>query len=385
VAGLPDNPGAWLMAVAKHRAIDVMRREARMVAVDWSGAFEPQAAIAPMIEEAFALPAVRDEQLRMMFSCCHPRVSEDVQVALILNILCGFGSAEIASAFLVSRAAMEKRLARGKKALAESERLFDLTGDDFVSRLSAVGRALYLLFNEGYHGTSAEGAVRRELCREAMYLTTLLLESPAAASPETCALAALMCLQAARLSTRLDPDGRLLPLAEQDRSQWDRELIDRGLRWLDRSAAGDTVTSYHVEAAIAAAHATSPTLEQTDWSGIVTLYDRLMQIAPSPIVALNRAIAVGERDGPARGLDALRAIAENDRLHTYPFYAAALGEMEFRERHFDAAARHFAAAAKNARTSAERQFLERRLAECAATTDKVRSSSSVVRARHGRR
>jgi len=370
VRGVPDNPGAWLMSVAKHRALDVVRRErsARAFAADTTGALASEWTLVPAIEEAFALSTIRDEQLRMMFSCCHPRLNEEVQVALVLNILCGFGAAEIASAFLTTRAAMEKRLARGKKVLAGAKRLFDLADTEFGARLSAVRRALYLLFNEGYHGSSDEGAVRGELCQEAIYLATLLMESPLTGSPETVALAALMCLQAARLPTRVDSGGNLSPLLHQDRSRWDGPLIERGLALLDQSAIGDTVTAYHVEAAIAAAHATAPTLAETNWEQIVRLYDRLMAIAPSPVVSLNRAIAVAERDGPAVGLELLHTIIDRDRLHRYPFYAAALGEMELRCGHRDAALRHFRSAADVARTGAERRFLERRIQDYDLTT-----------------
>src|SRR4029079_14217050 len=213
VRGIPDNPAAWLMTTAKNRAFDVMRRErnARTFAPELARLLEDGRTMEPVLEEAFAPPAIRDEQLRLMFSCCHPRLAEDVQVALILNILCGFGAAEIAAAFLASRAAMETRLSRGKKTLAGSRRVFDLSDSDFAARLSAVRAALYLLFSEGYHGSGTESAVRLELCEEAMRLVALLREYPAAATPETDALAALMHLHAARLPTRLPPPGRVTP------------------------------------------------------------------------------------------------------------------------------------------------------------------------------
>jgi RNA polymerase sigma-70 factor (ECF subfamily) len=231
VRGVPENPAAWLMAVARHRALDVVRRErtARTFAPELTRTLESEWTAAPAIDEAFALSAIRDEQLRMMFSCCDPRLPKDTQVALVLNILCGFGAAEVASAFLTGRAAMEKRISRGKKILAGSKRLFDLADADFAARLSTVRRALYLLFNEGYHGASAETAVRAELCSEAIRLTLLLLEFPPAASPETHALAALMCLHAARLPARADAAGDLNPLFEQERSRWDAHLIEQGL------------------------------------------------------------------------------------------------------------------------------------------------------------
>jgi RNA polymerase sigma factor (sigma-70 family) len=366
VRGVPENPAAWLMATAKNRALDVVRRErtARTFAPEVARLLESEWTTAPVVDEAFGAPAIRDEQLRMMFSCCHPRLPEDAQVALVLNILCGFSAPEIASAFLSGRAAIEKRISRGKKVLAGSRRLFDLADAEFASRLSAVLRALYLLFNEGYHGASAESAVRVELCNEAIRLTLLLLEHPPAAAPETTALAAMMCLHAARLPARIDAAGDLSSLEDQNRSRWDAALISQGLALLERSAAGHEVTAYHLEAAIAATHAGAPTLEATDWPAIVSLYDRLMEVAPSPVVALNRAIAVAERDGAEQGLAEMRAIAGHERLDNYPFYPAALGELELRLGHPDAAREHFSTALELARNPTERRFLEKRLRAC---------------------
>lgn len=367
IRGLPDNPAAWLMAVAKHRALDEVRRErtARTFAPELSRTLASEWTLRPAVDEAFAPQAIRDEQLRMMFSCCHPRLREDAQVALVLNILCGFGADEIAAAFLTGRAAMEKRISRGKRTLASAKCLFDFGDKHFGSRLSAVRRALYLLFNEGYHGASPEHAVRADLCDEAIRLVQLLLEAPAAAQPETYALAALMCFQAGRLPGRIDSGGDLHPLVEQDRLRWNADLIARGLRLLDQSAIGSTVSAYHVEAAIAAAHATAPAAVATDWASIVTLYDRLMVIAPTPVVALNRAIAIGERDGPERGLEAIREISDADRLSRYPFYPASIAEFERRRGNFSRADEFFGAAAKLARNAPERRFFERRRNECA--------------------
>jgi RNA polymerase sigma-70 factor (ECF subfamily) len=366
VRGVPDNPSAWLMAVAKHRALDVIRRDntARTMAPELARVLQSEWTLAPAIDEAFTSPVVRDEQLRMMFSCCHPRLSEEVQIALVLNVLCGFGASEISRAFLTSCAAMEKRISRAKKVLAGGKRLFDLSDADFGTRLSAVRRALYLLFNEGYHSGSGTHAIRAELCGEAIRLTMLLLEAPSAAQPETYALAALMCLLAARLPARLNVAGDLNPLPEQDRSRWDPRLVEDGLALLDRSATGPAVSAYHLEAAIAAAHATARSIETTDWTAIVHLYDRLMDIAPSPVVALNRAIAIGQRDGPDSGLEALHAIPDSDRLRDYPFYPAALGELELRRGRAETARDLFASAAALARNSTERRFLERRAREC---------------------
>jgi RNA polymerase sigma-70 factor (ECF subfamily) len=300
-----------------------------------------------------------------MFSCCHPRLAEDAQVALILNILCGFSVDEVAAAYLSSHAAVEKRIPRAKKTLAEWGPLFDLTSaGDFAERLPAVQRALYLLFNEGYHGASAAFAVRTELCEEAMRLCALLLEHPQGATPSTCALAALMNLHAARLPARMDAAGRLLTLAEQDRGAWDQARVAQGLQWLEQSARGEEVTAYHLEAGIAAVHARAARPEETDWAQIVALYDALLAVAATPVVALNRAIAVGQCSGPEAGLAALRALPNPERLNAYPFYHAAYGEMELRRGDAVAARGHFAAALDVARNDQERHHLERRIAAC---------------------
>jgi RNA polymerase sigma-70 factor (ECF subfamily) len=297
----------------------------------------------------------------MMFSCCHPELPLPAQIALMLNILCGFGAPEIAAAFLTNRAVIEKRITRGKKVLARSPTLFDLSDADFAERLTAVHRALYLLFSEGYHGASAKSAVRYELCDEAMRLAALLREHPATRGPATFALSALMALHAARLPSRLDASGDLLSLWDQDRSTWDGELIAEGRWLLDQSAVGDELTAYHVEAAIAAVHAAAPTHAATDWNAIVGLYDRLMALEPSAVVELNRAIAVAGRDGPDQGIEAIGLIQDRDRLADYPFFPAALGELERRRGNLTAAARHFAAALRLARSDTERRYLEKRM------------------------
>jgi RNA polymerase sigma factor (sigma-70 family) len=365
--GMPENPSAWLMATAKNRALDVLRRQrtARTFAPELGRLLESEWTLAPAIEELFAANAIKDDLLRMMFSCCHPRLSEEAQVALILHILCGFSVDEIAGAFVSSHAAIEKRIIRSKKVLAGSKKLFDVTaGAEFSARLPAVQRALYLLFNEGYHGASPEAAVRAELCHEAMRLAAVLLEHPPGASSTTYALSALMALNAARLSARVDAAGNLNSLFDQDRSRWDKKLVLEGLKLLEHSATGSALTEYHVEAMIASVHSTAARAEDTDWVAIVSLYDTLMGICPSPIVALNRAIAIAQRDGAERGLEEIDAIADRDRLAGYPFYSAALGELELRRGNHRIARDHFRAALALARNVMECDFLERRLAAC---------------------
>ena len=274
---------------------------------------------------------------------------------------------EIASAFLVSPAAMEKRLSRGKKLLAESGHLFELTAADFLPRLSAVHRALYLLFSEGYHGASSLAVVREGLCRDAMRLVRLLVDHAPAATPETYALAALMWLLAARLPARIDHAGNLKDLFEQDRSLWDEGLLAEGTRLLEQSASGEVLTEYHVEAGIAGMHAAAGNARETRWGDIVELYDVLMRIRPSPVVALNRCMAIAQHEGPAKGLEAVRAIEDASRLAAYPFYPAVLGELELRRGRTEAARGHFEEARRLARNDGERRFLDHRIEECART------------------
>jgi RNA polymerase sigma factor (sigma-70 family) len=364
VRGIPENPSAWLLTTAKHRALDLMRKErtARVFAPEISRSIESEGELCSVVDAAFSPGAIHDEQLRMMFSCCHPQLGEEARIALILNILCGFGAAEIASSLLASRAAIEKRISRGKQLLAGKKALFDLNDAEFEVRLSTVRHALYLLFNEGYHGASRAGAVRTELCSEALRLTELLSAFAPAATPTTHALGALMSLNAARLPARIDATGDLLALPEQDRARWDERLLRAGLELFERSTAGEELSAYHVEAAIAVAHVSAPTVRSIDWRAVVSLYDRLFQIAPSPVVALNRAIALGERDGAERALRELRRIEDVERLAAYPFYPAALGEFELRLGHFAAARGHFRAALELCRNETERRFLEKKLA-----------------------
>ena len=363
--GVPAHAAALLTAAAKNRALDVFRRArvAQRFAPDVQRFIESEWTLRPGLDALFLPDALKDDELRMMFSCCHPRLHEDVQVALVLHMLCALGVDEIASAFLVSPAAIEKRLSRGKKTLAAAKRLFELTAEDFAPRLTAVHRALYLLFSEGYHSASSEGVVRIDLCREAMRLAHLLVEHATAATPATHALAALMWLDAARLPARIGDDGNLRPLLTQDRSRWDAALIAEGIRLLGRSATGDQLTEYHVEAGIAAQHAMASTAEATDWGEIVRLYDVLMKIRPSPVVALNRAMALAEHEGPAHGLAALATIEDVQRLARYPFYPAAVAELELRCGRPAVAQTYFERAKALARNEVERRLLDRRLEE----------------------
>lgn len=359
--GLPDNPSAWLMRVARNRAIDLVQRDEHF------RYFLPELTHLLRLREerehevAFARE-IDDDQLRMMFSLCHPELSPDVQVTLILKTLCGFSVAEIAHALFTSEDAIEKRLGRARRLFRASGTFVEAA--KIGERLETIHQAIYLLFNEGYHGSHSERTIREDLCMEAIRLALLLSEHPDGGQPTTHALLALLCLHAARLAGRIDDDGGLIQLEMQDRSKWDRELIGRGLVALEKSFAGTELSEYHLEAAIAAAHGAAATYDETDWPHIAGLYDLLYRLNPSPVVALNRAIAAGNAFGAERGLLEMQQIAGSAKLEDYPFYPAAQGEFHLRAGRADEAAAYFARAMQLARTGAEAAFFQRKLESC---------------------
>ncbi len=362
-SGAPRNPAAWLMRSAHNRAIDLLRRQDRLdpIGPELLAALESPAA------EVDDEHAISDDELRLMFSCCDPALSAVAQVGVILKYLCGFSVQEISQAFLSGESAVEKQLFRSRRALEERGALFEVRDPAQVrSRLPSVQSAIYLLFNEGYHGAHPQQAVREDLCHEALRLCLLLSRLPAAAGPETQALLALFCLLAARLPGRVDDDGNLLLLAEQDRRTWDRKLIAEGLRRLDLSAAGVALTAWHLEAAIAARHSAAESFPETDWGSIRQLYDLLLRLRPTPVVELNRAIAVGMADGPEAGLKALAEIGDRERLARYPFLPAAVAEFELRAGRPERAAVQLRAALLLVRNPAEEAVLARKLLACGA-------------------
>ena len=291
-----------------------------------------------------------------------------MQTALILHVLCGFGVHEIAHAFLTEHGTIEKRITRGKMALREAGMLYEMRSKAAIAGAPRPGAlsTLYLVFNaEGIAGRDSEISpfLLGASCAEAMRLLAMLLEHEAAAAPRAFALLALMCFHAARLATRLSDAGSLVLLHAQDRSKWDAALIRRGVSLLERAAEGDAVSAFHLEAAIAAKHALAPRVDETDWRGIVELYELLMCAKPTPIVALNRAIAIGQFEGPEAGLIALEAIPPNS-LAGYPFYAAALGEMHQRAGRPTQAAKQYRRALADARSPLEADVFRQRIASC---------------------
>ncbi len=363
--GIPKNPAAWIMRASRNLALDVVRREkvfrnkeSEIVQVMERESSAADAAIFPDQELA-------DDRLRMMFVCCHPLVPAEAQVALALNTLCGFSVAEISRGFLTTEAAIAKRLTRAKQKIREARVPFEIpAGEELTRRLDGVLSSLYLLFNEGYKASSGERLVREEVCSEAIRLAGLLAEHPAGNQPRTHALLALMLLNAARTPTRLDGDGNLLRLKEQNRSRWDHPMIARGMFHLARSAEGEEVTGYHLQAGIAACHCSARDYESTDWPQILSLYDRLVELDNSPVVALNRAIVVATIHGPGAGLDAIAAIKGREELDSYYLFYAVLGELEAQLDDPLAAAGYFRKSLQLAETKSEQLFLSKRFRAC---------------------
>jgi RNA polymerase sigma factor (sigma-70 family) len=358
--GLPQDPKAWIIRAAHNRAIDIIRREQRHRSL--LPELATTAALTDTIEAALAPAADGANQLAMMLAVCDPGLTRETQVTLILRWLCGLSPKEIAQTFLVGTATIDRRLHRGRARLRRLGALPDVDRlSDIEARRTSVLQALYLLFNEGYHGSDPQDPVRPFLCIDALRLTELLLEVRATTHADVHALAALFCFDAGRLATRVDEHGVFVPLEDQDRSRWDRGLIERGLAQLARSATGDHMSRWHLEAGIACEHAIAPSVRETDWERIVMLYDLLVRQSPSPVVALNRALAVAERDGVAEGRRALMALAGDRKLSTYPFYWAARADLERRAEQPAAARSSYERAIAFSRSSAERVSYERRL------------------------
>ena len=363
--GVPKNPSAWLTQVTKNLALDVIRREKSFAGkVDAIAASIEHSAGGAAQGEGMDDGEIRDDRLRLLFVCCHPHLAQEAQVALALKTLCGFSTVEISRAFLTTEASIAKRLTRAKQRLRDDGIPFEIPeGAQLSARLDAVMQTLYLLFNEGYKASGGERLVREELCMDAIRLITLLAEHPAGNRPHVHALRALMLFNAARLGTRMDDAGNLLLLEEQNRAQWDSEMIARGMSHLARSATGETLSEYHLQAGIAACHCAARDYASTDWPQILVLYDHLVQLDASPVVALNRAIAVAKAHGPAAGISAIAAIPDRSRLESYHLLYATLGEFESRLGNHAQAVIHFRQALRLAETKSEQEFLSRRLRE----------------------
>jgi RNA polymerase sigma factor (sigma-70 family) len=362
--GIPKNPAAWITQTAKNLAYDLLRREKFFrekqteiaVSVEqWSG--DSVLDDSPLFETE-----IKDDRLRLIFACCHPQLALEAQTALALKTLCGFSAAEIAKAFLTTEAAIAKRLTRTRQKIRELRIPFEIpSGEEFLVRLNGVLQTLYLLFNEGYKASSGENLVREDLCYEAIRLATLLAEHPLANQPRTHALVALMLLDAARLPARVDTEGNILRLKEQERSKWSRPMIEGGIIHLGQAAAGNELSEYHIEAGIAACHCMAEDYESTDWSRILSLYDQWTKMNSSPVIALNRAVAVANVNGPGAGLEAVEAIRGRRELDSYYLLYAVLGEFEAQLHHLESAAAHFRKASQLTEVKSEREFLSKKV------------------------
>jgi RNA polymerase sigma-70 factor (ECF subfamily) len=352
--GLPDRPTSWLAHVARNRAIDILRRDRRFDSLSESPAAESVTAILSPDADA-------ENQLNMMFAICDDALSPETHVTLMLRWLCGFSAHEIASAFLVDTQTIDRRLHRGRTRLEELGTLGEVTrAEEVIARQPSVEQALYLLFNEGYHGS--ERTLHPAMCADALRLVELLLSVSVARHSSAHALAALFCFTAARLTGRLSPEGVVVPLAEQDRGRWDRSLVDRGIVHLGESADGDRLTRWHLEAGISFEHTTAESAAQTNWTKILRYYDALLGICPGPVVAMNHALASAEVHGLDAGRSALASLEGDPKLAAYSFYWAARADIERRSgRGADAEALYLRAIAL-ARSDAERRSYETRCA-----------------------
>jgi RNA polymerase sigma-70 factor, ECF subfamily len=364
--GTPSNPAGWLFRVAHNIAIDAVRRD--KVFGD-----KADAIVAALTSSATSLPTdphveeqLQDDELRMIFMCCHPALSREASVALSLKTVGGFGVREIARAFLADDAAIAQRLLRAKRQIRDEQLSLDLpAGGALSGRLDAVLAVIYFMFNEGYAAHGGEDLIRQDLCYEALRLGRLVARA-SIATPRVHALVALMALQAARLDARVDHAGDLVLLDEQDRGHWDQRLIGMGFHHFDRAIGGDDVSEYHVQAAIAATHTRALDPSAVDWPLILGLYDQLLSINPSPVVALNRAVALAKVRGAAEALAAIAPLERDPKLRRYYLLLAVRGHLLLEVGRVPDAAKAFRAALACPCSDPERRFLQRKLAMCAA-------------------
>ncbi|HYG18709.1 MAG TPA: sigma-70 family RNA polymerase sigma factor [Ohtaekwangia sp.] len=365
IRGIPDNPSAWMLTVARNKVLDVLRRERhhKEFARDTSVLLKSEYSAGATVDHLFRQHPIEDEQLRMMFVCCHPGIPGEGQVALILKTLCGFSVAEIARAFVTNQENITKRLFRAREYFRQHQVPFELPAVEALDdRLARVIEAIYFLFNEGYNATHHIHLIRDDMVEEALRLGNLLLGHEATRRPETFALLSLMCLQASRLYGRIDSDGNLLLLRDQDRSQWNAELIDKGRGFLNQASQGTQTSKYHFEAAIAFEHCIAKTYGDTNWKRILQLYDWLLQLQPNGVVQLNRLIAYAALHGIAAALPAMEKLKDDPALKHYYLLYATLGDWHAQRKDNATAADYLRQASMLAAAPAEKKFLEGRIA-----------------------
>lgn len=363
--GIPDNPSAWLFRTAKNKAIDIIRRNKHSQQYDFTdnekilltSGYTLNAAMDNFWKEEL----INDDLLRMMFACCHPSISEENQITLILKTLCGFSTAEIAKAFLSCENTVSKRLYRTKEFFRQNKVKLEIpSADEIKNRTDAVLNAIYLLFNEGYNSTSSENVIRKDIIEEAMLLCKLLTENKHTQQPEAFALMALMCFHASRSESRLTAEGEIILLPVQNRNRWNRELIKKGNEYMNKSAFGDALSTYHLEAAIAFEHCTAENFEQTNWERILQYYEWLCKISPSPVTELNKVIVVMQVHGAEAALIELQKI-NYKKLEKYYLYYSLLGEIYSRLNNKTGAKENFSMAILLTQSQAEKKMLKNKI------------------------
>lgn len=379
--GIPENAAGWLYTVARNKTLNILRHERQsMPAVDELDSIattKAETAFESFNKENIA-DEIQDSLLRMMFVCCDPRLTEESQVALILKTLCGFGIAEIASAFLTNEATIQKRLVRARKKLRDARISMELPAtEELPARLYGVLTAVYLLFNAGYKTTATNASrdtatpekdvrlIRREVCFEAVGLLEILLQSDLFVDdPGVHACYALLLFNTARFDARQDAEGEILRMADQDRAKWNRQLITRGVTHLEQASAGGLATEYHIQAAISAYHCAAPDYASTDWPAILALYDAWLEQESSPIIYLNRAIASSRVHGPTRAIQELEDMADEPAFHNYYLFDSTLGELNFEAGNIARAIEYYQSALELGGLPAEQRLLQQRIDQC---------------------
>ena len=366
--GAPENPSAWLFKVAKNKALNIISHEKQKTKYvsDVSHFLKSQWTAEPALEHIFSEQEILDDQLRMIFTCCHPAISTDSQVALTLKTLCGFSIPEIARAFLTTDENVNKRLVRAREKIREDKIPFEVPGGNLLEgRLDAVLQINYLLFNEGYSASKGNDLIRYELCEEAIRLSELIAAHPTLQNKSgVYSILSLMYLNACRFKARTDANGNILTLAEQNRSLWDRSLMQKGFLYLEKSTSHRTLSIYHILGAISAYHCAARDFESTDWKGILTLYDKLVEMDSSPIILLNRAIAVSKVQGAAQALDELETIKESPALMNYHLFYSTQAEFYIQTNDFKKASLLLEKAIGLSPLIAEKDLLKRKLDLC---------------------
>lgn len=364
IKGIPENPTAWLFTAARNKAVDVLRKQQRtqQYAKELTPLLQSGYSLIPTVNEVINTNNIDDDRLRMMFVCCHPSLSTEAQVTLILKTLCGFSVTEIAKAYVTNYDTIEKRLYRAKQIFKDKKVEFELPPpQQLEERMDVVLLSVYLLFNEGYNATSNEELIRKDMMQEAMRLCELICRNPVVPHENAHALMALMCFTASRNDARLDENGNVLLLKQQDRRKWNRALIENGIYHLEQSAAGDYMSKYHIEAGIAYEHAVARDYVHTNWQHILNCYNLLYNYYPSPVVALNRAVVVAELYGAAQGIKAIESIPHLPSLKKYYLLPATLGELHWQLKEYDKAKQYFEEASQLTQNAIEKKLLQQKM------------------------